>query len=517
MKAQNKYCAIYTRKSSEEGLEQDFNSLDAQREACIAFIASQKSEGWAAINEPYDDGGYSGGHMERPALKKLLDDIKARKIHIVVVYKIDRLTRSLMDFAKLVEVFDGHGVTFVSVTQSFNTTTSMGRLTLNVLLSFAQFEREVTGERIRDKIAASKKKGMWMGGMIPIGYDRVDKKLVVNPADAETVRHIFTKYLELVSIKELKEHLDSAGHRSKVRITSKGDSWGGSKFSRGLLYKTLSNPIYVGLVRHKDKIYPGLHKAIIPRNIWDEAQNLLTGQSAVKRGACIVRPEGNLLKGLLFDKAGRPYSPVFTKKRGKQYRYYVSQNLIQLNDTRPDISTRLPAYEIETAVKSAIQLQLASPRSLAEFLKIDLEEHGLALKQATQRPASPDVLLAEATTRIVLDADTLFIKFRLSAVAKILSETCKVFIPLTSEDSVIKVPYRTMRSKYGTLMIEPDNVPKAEKDLLDLPPNELKNLVRGLIWRDDHFGGMTLSQIAKRERVTPRYISRLIERTFLLA
>ena len=249
-------CAIYTRKSTEEGLEQDFNSLDAQREACEAFIESQKHEGWVNLPIHYDDGGYSGGTMERPALQRLLADIRGSKVDVVVVYKIDRLTRSLLDFAKIVEVFDAHGVAFVSVTQAFNTATSMGRLTLNVLLSFAQFEREVTGERIRDKIAASKKKGMWMGGYPPLGYDVKERKLVVNEAEAETVRYIFRRYQELRSVLLLKEHLDAAGIVSKRRTAPDGRTYGGKPIARGALYLMLQNRIYRGEIVHKDQTYP---------------------------------------------------------------------------------------------------------------------------------------------------------------------------------------------------------------------------------------------------------------------
>ena len=254
-------CAIYTRKSSEEGLEQEFNSLDAQREACEAYVRSQKHEGWQALPALYDDPGYSGGNMERPALKRLLADIAAKRIDVVVVYKVDRLTRSLADFAKIVEVFDASAVSFVSITQAFNTTTSMGRLTLNVLLSFAQFEREVTGERIRDKIAASKKKGLWMGGQPALGYDVKDRKLVVNEAEAETVRMIFRRYLDLGSVRELKAALDAEGMVSKHRTAADGSAYGGQSFSRGALYQMLQNRVYRGEIVHKGAAYPGEHPA----------------------------------------------------------------------------------------------------------------------------------------------------------------------------------------------------------------------------------------------------------------
>ncbi len=263
-------CAIYTRKSSEEGLDQSFNSLEAQQEACRAFILSQKHEGWTALNTRYDDGGFSGGTMERPALKRLLEDINSGKIETVVVYKVDRLTRSLNDFSKIIEVFDSHSVSFVSVTQQFNTTTSMGRLTLNVLLSFAQFEREVTGERIRDKVAASKRKGMWMGGVVPQGYDCVDRRLIVNRAEARTVRKIFRQYLRLGCVSELKDYLDRKRIGSKVRTSAAGRTSGGAAYSRGALYHLLNNRIYIGEIVHRGKSHPGQHEAIVPRELWNK-------------------------------------------------------------------------------------------------------------------------------------------------------------------------------------------------------------------------------------------------------
>ena len=265
-------CAIYTRKSSEEGLEQDFNSLHAQREACEAYIASQKQEGWKPLPDAYDDGGFSGGSMERPALQALLADIGAGRVDVVVVYKVDRLTRSLTDFAKIVEVFDAHGVSFVSVTQQFNTTSSMGRLTLNVLLSFAQFEREVTGERIRDKIAASKKKGLWMGGFVPIGYVAKDRTLVVNEAEAAKVREIFRLYLEHRCVRRVQAELDRLKVTTSRYVAKTGKVSGGVPFSRGHLYRILSNPIYVGEIGHKEARYPGQHPAIIDRETWDSVQ-----------------------------------------------------------------------------------------------------------------------------------------------------------------------------------------------------------------------------------------------------
>jgi len=296
-------CAIYTRKSSDEGLDQDFNSLDAQREACAAYIASQKHEGWRALPDRYDDGGFSGGNLDRPGQLRLLSDIKARRVDVIVVYRVDRLTRSLADFAKIVEVLDAQGVSFVAVTQQFNTTTSMGRLTLNVLLSFAQFEREIAGERIRDKIAASKAKGMWMGGNVPLGYDTRDRSLVINPDEATKVCLIFARYLELQSVHLLADELRTKGIRSHRRMTQDGRLIGGHPISRGHLYVLLRNPIYIGRVVHKGASYPGLQEPIIDQSLWDRVQALLDGNRVLDRRKVRSRMPSPLA-GLVFDSAG---------------------------------------------------------------------------------------------------------------------------------------------------------------------------------------------------------------------
>jgi len=339
-------CAIYTRKSSEEGLEQDFNSLDAQREACAALIKSQKHEGWTLIPASYDDGGFSGATLERPALKRLLRDVGARKVDIIVVYKVDRLTRSLADFAKIVEVVDAEGASFVSVTQQFNTTTSMGRLTLNVLLSFAQFEREVTGERIRDKIAASKKKGLWMGGLPPLGYDARDRKLVVNEREAELVRHIFRRYAALGSVRILKQDLDAEGMVSKLRASPTGRRWGGQLFARGALYRMLQNPIYLGEIVHNDQSYSGEHPAIIEPGLWEQVQRKLN-DSRTERADGSRAANPSLLAGLLHDDRGERMTPSHAVKRGTRYRYYVSRSLVTGSRSAAPMGHRIPAGEIE--------------------------------------------------------------------------------------------------------------------------------------------------------------------------
>lgn len=369
------HCAIYTRKSSEEGLEQSFNSLDAQREASEAFIASQRHEGWRAMPTRYDDGAYSGGSLERPALKRLLDDVAANKINVIVVYKVDRLTRSLADFAKIVETLDAKGVSFVSVTQQFNTTTSMGRLTLNILLSFAQFEREVTGERIRDKIAASKKKGMWMGGLLPLGYDLEGRKLVPNRNEAELVSKIFTSYLEVGCVRKLAEYLDREKIRSKFWITRTGARLGGVAFARGALYLLLRNRLYIGEIRHRDQWYPGEHKGIVPRSLWGRVQGQLNSNLRKRRNRVRERAS-SLLTGLVEGEHSTPYTPSFTVRRGRRYRYYVSQLAIK-NIELGNGPMRVPAQELESRV---LEKLLAFLKSDAEvFDGLDLAEEGPAI------------------------------------------------------------------------------------------------------------------------------------------
>jgi site-specific DNA recombinase len=350
-------CAVYTRKSSEHGLEQDFNSLDAQREAGEAFIKSQAHEGWKLIKTHYDDGGLSGDTLERPALQLLLTDIRSRKIDVVVVYKVDRLTRLLADFAKLVELFESHDVSFVSVTQQFNTTTSMGRLTLNVLLSFAQFEREVAGERIRDKFAASRRKGMWMGGTIPLGYDVKDRKLVVNETEAETVRFIFRRYLAVGCVSKLQIDLDRNGVRSKKRILTSGQVLGGCSFGRGALYHLLRNRIYRGEVVHKGVAYPGEHKSIVDENLWNAVQVKLSGDIVRQRRARIE--SGALLGDLIFDSRGNRMTPTYTVRRRNRYRYYVSRGAVQNRRGGQGALPRVAADDVERLVVQALARALS--------------------------------------------------------------------------------------------------------------------------------------------------------------
>ncbi|MEO1610670.1 MAG: recombinase family protein [Pseudomonadota bacterium] len=346
-------CAVYTRKSSEEGLEQEFNSLDAQREACEAYIASQRSEGWVLVRDRYDDGGISGGTLERPGLQRLQEDIEDGFVDVVVVYKIDRLSRSLADFARLIDVFDRNGVTFVSVTQSFNTTTSMGRLTLNILLSFAQFEREVTAERIRDKVAASRKKGMWMGGVPPYGYRVENRKLVVDDERAAHVRWIFARFIEIGSGTELARETAEQGIRTPK----------GTRIDKKYLYRMLNNRAYIGEAVHKGDSYPGEHDAIIDRATWDKVHTILQ-DSPRKRAARTRADTPALLKGLLFGPDGAAFSPTHTRKAGKLYRYYVSQTVLKHGAGSCPIS-RVPAAEIEAAVIDQLRAIFRQPEIVA--------------------------------------------------------------------------------------------------------------------------------------------------------
>ena len=344
-------CAIYTRKSSEEGLDMEFNSLDAQRESCEAYIASQRAEGWACMREHYDDGGFSGGTLDRPGLKTLIEDIEDGLVDVVVVYKIDRLSRSLMDFSRLVEVFDKHGVTFISITQSFNTTTSMGRLTLNILLSFAQFEREVTGERIRDKFAASRAKGMWMGGFVPMGYDVVDRKLIINEPEAATVRRMFQRFVELGSATILTREL-VANHVLNKR---------GKPVDKGFLYKLFRNRLYLGEAVHKGTSYPGEHQAIIDQQLWDKVHAILQ-ESPRQRAANTRTQTPALLKGLIFTANGVAMTPTATKKGSRHYRYYTSMDAIRNRAGEgTDGFVRLNAGMVEGAVIQHIRELLRSP------------------------------------------------------------------------------------------------------------------------------------------------------------
>lgn len=388
-------CAIYTRKSSEEGLDQDFNSLDAQREACAAYIVSQRHEGWTLIPDVYDDGGISGGHMNRPGLLQLLDDVKSGKVDVIVVYKVDRLTRSLSDFAKIVDILDGAGASFVSITQSFNTTTSMGRLTLNVLLSFAQFEREVTGERIRDKIAASKMKGIWMGGAVPLGYEVKDRKLIVELEGAELVRTIMQRYVETGSVPRLINILAADGVRTRERTLKDGRPYGGVHFGRGVLYAMLTNRIYLGETAHKGVWYPGEHEAIVDQQLFDQVQEMLARNRLAHRTRSNAR-DPSLLAGMIRDTAGRRMSPRNNRKGDLKFRYYVSVDDAPTDPHAPTRTTRLAAGEAEAAVIQGVMALFTNPAALVKLLVNDAADgatvHSIQAKANELAAALPSMV-----------------------------------------------------------------------------------------------------------------------------
>jgi site-specific DNA recombinase len=416
-------CAVYTRKSSEEGLEQEFNSLHAQREACEAYIASQRSEGWVLVRDRYDDGGISGGTLDRPGLKRLLADVEDGLVDVVVVYKIDRLSRSLMDFAKLVDVFDRNGVTFVSVTQSFNTTTSMGRLTLNILLSFAQFEREVTAERIRDKVRASRMKGMWMGGVPPYGYRVEDRKLVVDEEHAAHVRWIFALFLQIGSGTELAREVGKRGMPTPR----------GNRIDKKFLYRMLNNRAYIGVAVHKGQSYPGEHEAIIDRETWDKVHAILQ-ESPRKRAARTRADAPALLRGLLFGPDGAAFSPTHTRKGGKLYRYYVSQTVLKHGAGSCPVG-RVPAGEIEAAVIDQLRAVFRQPEILAGTWKAaraqDSDITEAEARQALQEldpvwgelfPAEQARIVALLVQRIEIGTDGLNIRLRVDGLTGLARE-----------------------------------------------------------------------------------------------
>jgi len=512
----NARCAIYTRKSSEEGLEQAFNTLHAQREACESYILSQRHEGWSVIKTLYDDGGFSGGTMERPALQQLLGDIKAGRIDIVIVYKIDRLTRSLFDFAKIVEIFDAHQVSFVSVTQSFNTTTSMGRLTLNVLLSFAQFEREVTGERIRDKFAASKKKGMWMGGPVPLGYDLKDRKLIINPAEAITVRRIFDLYLRLGSVRKLKEGVDRFKLRTKIRINKDRKTVGGYPFRIGHLYTFLRNPLYVGLIAHKGQSYPGDHKPIINRDIWEKVKLQLTSNAQDRRSGASAR-EPSLLVGLLFDANGKRMTPSHAVKNGKRYRYYLSNNLI----TGKGEGIRIAAHEIENPVFNQLRRFLQDEIKLTDMLPLSGKDPAKireALKKAKAQGeqiiegtnTEKRLLIQQLIEQIILSEENIRIVVRRSGLALLCG--FEIDASKSEESIVLQVAAALRRLGKEKKLIIAGQTSSQKPD-----PALIKAIVRAHRWFEmlKTSQVQSISEIATKEKLSRTYVGSLLPLAFL--
>jgi site-specific DNA recombinase len=505
-------CAIYTRKSSEEGLEQGFNSLDAQREACEAFILSQQHEGWKLVPTFYDDGGFSGGNIERPALKQLLLDIDQKKVNVVVVYKVDRLTRSLADFAKIVEQFDAKGISFVSVTQQFNTTSSMGRLTLNVLLSFAQFEREVTGERIRDKIAASKQKGLWMGGTAPIGYVGHARTLVIEQAHSELVVDIYQHYLALGSIRALKSALDAHGIQSPLRLRGSGNAYGGKPFSRGNLHRILTNPVYTGKMVHFEKQYHGQHPAIIDQVLWDEVQ----AKMADNKQALQQRPKvasDSLLTGILYDSEGQRISPSHSQKQSKRFRYYLSQKLVNEVKAAAPQGMRIPAQELETLVIHQTCDWLNNTDALINELNPEPEQiqHLIANAQSLAKDLQGNIaeqyhLLRKVIEHVEVGHDFVVLFIKVSGLN---------ILALSDSNLVIKLrtQIQLKRCGYSMRLMMTDQ----HKNINFKDPYLIQHITKAYQWLNLLTSGKVISikEIAKNEGIDTSHVTRMLNRAFL--
>ena len=510
-------CAIYTRKSSEEGLEQGFNSLDAQREACGAFILSQQHEGWKALPTLYDDGGYSGGNMDRPALQRLLADIDQKKVNVVVVYKVDRLTRSLADFAKIVEQFDAKGISFVSVTQQFNTTSSMGRLTLNVLLSFAQFEREVTGERIRDKIAASKQKGLWMGGTAPIGYAGFERTLIVVEEHAQIIRHIYQRYLDLGSIRLLESELRSTGHVAPGRVRSSGKQYGGVPFSRGNLQRILTNPVYIGKMSHFDKVFDGQHPAIVDQTLWAAVQTKISDNRQSHTQRPMVTSD-SLLTGLIYDNAGLRLTPSHTQKKTQRYRYYLSAELVNHSRNAHSEAMRIPAQEIEQLVINQICNWLRDANQIIDALNLKADKVQQVLTRTNQlatelqeNKQNQYQLLRRIVERVVVADSGVEITVKSNYVIN--SETAPRHLTLQQQTIKLRVPVALKRCGYSIRMI----IPGDQQQVNFKDPYLIAHIAKAYQWMNMLTSGKAISikEIAQREDVDPSHVTRTINRAFL--
>jgi len=504
-------CAIYTRKSSDEGLEQDFNSLDAQREACSAYVLSQASEGWKLVPELYDDGGLSGGTLERPALQRLLADVKQGRIDIIVVYKVDRLTRSLLDFSRLVETFDEAKVSFVSVTQSFNTTTSMGRLTLNMLLSFAQFEREVTAERIRDKIAASKARGMWMGGIPPLGYKPDGRSLAIVGEHAAIIRDIFRRYREVGNVRLLAEALEREGIRTPIRQTGTGKNFGGCSFTRGQLYAILKNPVYAGRIPHKDILHDGNHDAIITEEEWQQVQQQLADNTQGTRTA--RQANRSLLAGLLVDGHGNALQAVHSTKGTRRYRYYVRQDE---TGGRDHPSLRLPALEIEQLVRNELRKLLADPLSLAARTGMTVNSVQLASLEARGEELSATLLrggadiLRHLLTAVTVHPDRVVLSLSHGGMAQLLGLEAGSH-PSGTVDHAIAASLK--RSGMAVRLVH-DNGARAGSREPD--PALLRLVLQARQWWAELATGETdIAGLARQEGVTPSWMTRVVRLAFL--
>ncbi|WP_299778201.1 recombinase family protein [uncultured Roseobacter sp.] len=496
-------CVIYTRKSSEEGLDQDFNSLDAQREACEAYIASQKHEGWELLPDHYDDGGISGGHLDRPSLHRLMQAVDEKRVDQIVVYKIDRLTRSLADFAKLVERLDQADASFVSVTQSFNTATSMGRLTLNVLLSFAQFEREVTAERIRDKIAASKRKGLWMGGNVPLGYEADGRTLKINVDEAKTIRALYELYLEHGLIRVVKERAEDLGLRSRRRVRRAGRVSGGTAFDRGHIHHLLSNPIYAGRIRHKGQVYEGQHSAIVDPVIWDKVQQTLKDGAAKARGTkrkAIRSP----LAGKLFDETGDRLTPSHSRKNGKRLRYYISHRLVKDRSRKHPDAWRLPAEQMEALIADLVKKHLQR-HDVATRLVRDLPASDVTAKSANLHAIRQTTQCLHLIERADLSPGEVSVRLcqtKLTSVLKCDADR------INTEELILMSPFR-MRRRGVELKLHLGDAPS------DVDPTLVQNIVKAQRWMAMIIAGKTFTEIAQAEGTSKRRVQDIVDLAML--
>ena len=498
-------CAIYTRKSSEDGLEQEFNSLDAQREACAAYISSQKHEGWVLLPEHYDDGGLSGGSLERPALRKLLQDVADGRVDQIVVYKIDRLTRSLADFSKIVDTLDAAETSFVSVTQSFNTATSMGRLTLNMLLSFAQFEREVTAERIRDKIAASKRRGLWMGGFVPLGYDADGRTLKINDAEAKTVRKLYELYEGLGTVRAVKDAAENLGLRSKRRTTLAGKQSGGCCFDRGHIHQILTNPIYAGRIKHKTLIYEGQHESIIAPDRWDRIQVTMQDNASKSRTRKTAK-QSSLLCSKIFDETGDRLTPSHTKtKAGVRLRYYVSHRLIKDSGTPNNDGWRLPAVELEAKIAHVIAKKIKAPSFIGSLIP-DATAAEIADAKALIGGMDDEIKSwLELVGRIDLKAGELTILLDETKVAKTLGCYQKLMLP---SELTFQAQFQLRKRGVETKLIFAD-APSGRDETL------IHNIAKAYHWFEQIKSGKTFAQIAAEDTTSKRRIQQMIGLAFL--
>lgn len=494
-------CAIYTRKSSEEGLEQEFNSLDAQREACEAYITSQRHEGWELLDRHYDDGGISGGHLERPALQQLMQDVDDKKVDQIVVYKIDRLTRSLADFSRLVDRLDKAEASFVSVTQSFNTGTSMGRLTLNVLLSFAQFEREVTAERIRDKIAASKRKGLWMGGSVPLGYDADGRTLKINEGEAGSIRRLYDLYELHGALNLVAKAAEHSGIRSRRRQTKTGHWRGGKVLSRGHIHHILTSPTYAGRIPHKGKTHEGQHPAIIDPERWERVQAQLARKAIAPRGRRCRKTDPSPLTGKLFDEHGSRLSPSHSKKRGRRYRYYISRKLVTgRKDDLPGRGWRLPAEALEKFVQQAVRSHLESSIGLWLSRTNDPKIH----QRALARLDDPDWIL-RAVERVDLQDGSLSIALAKTVMSHELGIDIDSF---ELGEPTFCVPFNLRRRGVESRFLLGGHATKPDTALI-------ANIARSHQWLDRIKNGATLDQIADSENTTKKRVQQTLNFAFL--